>query len=398
MSCFGIFWQTATGPITTLINATRIAIDCTPACQQSGGIGRYVRELIAALPALDQTTSYRLFVSGASRPMPLPPVANFIWKPTPIPPRWLARVWHRARMPIPIEVFTGQIDLFHATDFVLPPTLPSTRTLLTVHDLSFVRVPQAASPPLRAYLNRVVPRSVKMADHILADSQATKDDLQELYDTAADKITVLYSGVSNHFQPVTDEALLERVKAKYRLTGIDYLLSVGTVQPRKNYSRVIRALASLRQQGCDLHYAIAGGKGWLEDEMRQTIAETKLGDAVHLLGFVDDDDLPALYSAARMLVIPSLYEGFGLPILEAMACGVPVIASNLSSLPEIVGKAGILVDPLDIDAIGDAILRIESDSRRRAFLIDAGRRQAKQFTWEKSARRLKSIYEGLLRA
>ena len=138
-------------------------------------------------------------------------------------------------------------------------------------------------------------------------------------------------------------------------------------------------------------------KGWLEDEMRQTIAETKLGDAVHLLGFVDDDDLPALYTAARMLVMPSLYEGFGLPILEAMACGVPVIASNLSSLPEVVGEAGILVDPLDIDAIRDAILRIESDSRR-AFLIDAGRRQAKQFTWEKSARRLKSIYEGLLRA
>ena len=381
-----------------MINATRIAIDCTPARQQSGGIGRYVRELTAALPALDQTTSYRLFVSGASKPLPPPPAANFIWKPTPIPPRWLARVWHRARMPIPIEDFTGQIDLFHATDFVLPPTLPSTRTLLTVHDLSFVRVPPAASPPLRAYLNRVVPRSVKMADHILADSQATKDDLQELYDTAADKITVLYSGVSSRFQPVADEARLDQVKTKYGLTGLDYLLSVGTVQPRKNYSRVIRALASLRQQGCDLRYVIAGGKGWLEDEMRQTIAETKLGDAVHLLGFVDDDDLPALYSAARMLVMPSLYEGFGLPILEAMACGIPVIASNLSSLPEVVGEAGILVDPLDIDAIRDAILRIESDSRRRAFLIDAGRRQAKQFTWEKSARRLKSIYEGLLRA
>ena len=377
-------------------NATRIAIDCTPARQQRGGIGRYVRELIAALPALDQTTAYRLFASGASRPLPPPPAPNFVWKPTPIPPRWLARIWHRARMPIPVEVFTGRIDLFHATDFVMPPTLPSTRTLLTVHDLSFVRVPQAASPPLRDYLNRVVPRSVNMADHILADSQATKDDLQELYGVAADKITVLYSGVNSRFQPVADEAVLKRVKAKYKLTGIDYLLSVGTVQPRKNYSRVIRALASLRRQGCDLRCVIAGGKGWLEDEMRQTIAETKLDDAVHLLGFVDDDDLPALYSAARMLVMPSLYEGFGLPILEAMACGAPVIAGNLSSLPEVVGKAGLLVNPLDIDAIADAILRIESDTQRRAFLIEAGRRQARKFTWEKSARQLQAVYKSLL--
>ena len=377
---------------------TRIAIDYTPACEQGGGIGRYVRELTAALARLDRGMEYRLFVSGASRPLPPPPASNFVWKPTPIPPRWLARAWHRARMPIPAEVFTGQIDLFHATDFVLPPTLPSTRTLLTVHDLSFVRVPQAASPPLKAYLDRVVPRSVKMADHILADSQATKDDLLELYSTAADKITVLYSGVDSRFQRITNAAVLEQAKAKYGLTGVDYLLSVGTVQPRKNYSRVIRALAGLRQQGYDLHYAIAGGKGWLEDEMHQTIAETRLGDAVHLPGFVDDDDLPALYSAARTLVIPSLYEGFGLPILEAMACGTPVITSSLSSLPEVAGKAGILVNPLDISAIGDAILRIESDSQHRAFLIDAGYQQVRKFTWERAARQLKSIYEHLLRS
>jgi len=377
---------------------TPIAIDYTPAREQSGGIGRYVRELAAALAALDRKTEYRLFVSGSSRPLPPPPAANFIWKPTPIPPRWLARVWHRARMPIPAEVFTGRIDLFHATDFVLPPTLPATRTLLTVHDLSFVRVPQAASPSLQAYLNRAVPRSVSMADHILADSQATKDDLLALYGADANKITVLYSGVDSRFQKITDVTVLRQARAKYGLIGISYLLSVGTVQPRKNYSRVVRALAGLRQRGYDLHYAIAGGKGWLEAEMHQAIAETGLGDAVHLLGFVDDDDLPVLYSAARALVIPSLYEGFGLPILEAMACGTPVITSSLSSMPEVAGAAGVLVDPLDISAIEAAVMRIESDSHYRAFLIDAGYQQARQFTWEKSARQLKSIYERLLRA
>ncbi len=376
---------------------TRIAIDYTPAYEQGGGIGRYVRELTAALSAVDERTAYHLFVSGASRHrLPPPPASNFVWKPTPIAPRWLARVWQHARLPLPIEAFTGRIDLFHATDFVLPPTLPATRTLLTVHDLSFVRVPQAASPALRAYLNRVVPRSVKIADHILADSQATKDDLLELYNTAEDKVTVLLSGVDERFQRITDAAVLQQARAKYGLTDLNYLLSVGTVQPRKNYSRVIRALAGLREAGYDLHYIIAGGKGWLEDEMHQTIAETNLTDFVHLLGFVHDSDLPALYSAARALVMPSLYEGFGLPILEAMACGTPVITSNLSSLPEVAGSAALLVNPLHTDEIGNAIRRIESDDDYRTVLIDSGYQQARKFTWEKSARQLKSIYDRLL--
>ena len=375
----------------------RIAIDYTPACQQGGGIGRYVRELTAALAAPGSEIEYRLFTAGACQQRPLLP-ANFLWRPTPIAPRWLTRIWHRARIPLPAEVFTGRIDLFHATDFALPPTLPATRTLLTVHDLSFVRVPQAASPPLRAYLNRVVPRSVRMADHILADSQATKDDLGAVYGVKADKITVLLSGVDSRFQRVADRDVLRRVRAKYGLTDCPYMLSVGTVQPRKNYSRVIRALASLRQQGYDLHYVVAGGKGWLEDEMHQTIRETGLGGFVHLPGFVDDDDLPGLYSAARLLVMPSLYEGFGLPVLEAMACGTPVIASNLSSLPEIVGQAGLLVNPRDVDEIAAAVVRLESDSRYRDALVAAGYEQAGKFTWKGAARQLQFIYENLLLA
>ena len=158
----------------------RIAIDYTPAIEQSGGIGRYVRDLTAALAGLDQANDYRLFVSGAAAGTLPPAAANIQWRPTAITPRWLARIWHRARLPLPVELFTGKVDLFHATDFVLPYTLPSTRTLLTVHDLSFVRVPEAASPPLKAYLDAVVPRSVERADHVLADSAATKDDLMEL--------------------------------------------------------------------------------------------------------------------------------------------------------------------------------------------------------------------------
>lgn len=374
----------------------RITIDYTPAYEQGGGIGRYVRELTSTLSQLDKITNYQLFVLGARiNDLPKPLSTNFIWKPTRITPKWSARLWHRARLPIPVELFTGQIDLFHATDFVLPPTLSTTKTLLTVHDLSFVRVPETASPSLKAYLDIVVPRSVKRANHILADSQATKNDLTDLYDTPESKITVLLSGVDKRFKP-TDISLVEQIRAKYGLNNTPFILSVGTVQPRKNYSRIIHALARLRQQGIDIHYAIVGGKGWLEDEMYQTIEDTNLQDYVHLLGFVDDEDLPALYTSSECLVITSLYEGFGLPILEAMACGTPVITSNSSSLPEVAGKAGILVDPLDINGITEAIYTVITDSAQRNQLIEAGYQQVKHFTWEQSATHLKSIYDRLL--
>ena len=272
---------------------TRICIDYTPAYEQGGGIGRYVRELTAALATQDHSSQYRLFVAGSTgKELPQPPGSNFEWRPTVLTPRWLARIWQRAQLPLPVETFTGLADLYHATDFVLPPTLPRTRTLLTVHDLSFVRVPDATIPSLRRYLESVVPRSVGRADHVLADSRATKNDLMEVYRTPSDKITVLYSGVDSRFGRVSNEATLARILDKYGLKDLQYVLSVGTVQPRKNYSRMIRALSELRDRGSDVHYAIAGGSGWLEDEMYRSIRESRMDDRVHILGFVSDQDLP----------------------------------------------------------------------------------------------------------
>ncbi|MCY3796594.1 MAG: glycosyltransferase family 1 protein [Chloroflexi bacterium] len=375
----------------------RIALDYTPAFEQTGGIGRYTRELTAALAAIDSSSSFRLFVAGAAKTqLPQPPAENFTWKPTRISAKWLARLWHRMGLRFPVEAFVGPVDLFHATDFVLPPTRTETRTLLTVHDLSFIRVPSTASPALKAYLDETVPRSVEAADHVLADSAATKSDLIDLYGTRADKITVLYSGVDSAFSQVSDPKELERMRVKYGLQQVSYLLSVGTLQPRKNYSRVIEALSEVRQMGQDLHYVVAGGSGWLEDEMRQTIERTEMNDCVHLLGLVEDRDLPALYSGARLLAMVSLYEGFGLPALEAMACGTPVVTSNLSSLPEVGGEAALLVDPYDTGAIRDAIVKLETDADRRAQLIQAGFLQVKRFSWMRAARQLRSIYDEML--
>ena len=373
-----------------------VAIDYTPAYEQGGGIGRYVRELVAALAREDRATEYRLFVAGARRArLPQTPGPNFIWRPTPISTTWFARLWHRARLPLPVEVFTGRVALYHATDFVLPPTLPGTRTLLTVHDLSFVRVPETASPRLKAYLDVVVPRSVHRADHILADSQATKDDLVALYNTPPGKITVLLSGGDARFRREDSPKRIEAVRAKYDLGQTPYLFSIGTVQPRKNYQRLIVALAALRGEGHDIQLVIAGGKGWLDDPIYEAMRVMAMEPYVRLIGFADDADLPALYSGALCFAFPSLYEGFGLPVLEAMACGTPVMTSNVSSLPEVAGDAALLVDPTDQEAITGALRRLIGDETLRQTLIARGYEQAARFSWTRAARELKNIYSQL---
>lgn len=373
-----------------------IGIDTTAAYEQGAGIGRYVRELIQALAAEDATTPYHLFVAGATRDrLPPPPGPNFSWRPTRITPLWFARLWHRLQVPLPVETFTGRVRLFHATDFTLPPVLPGTPTLLTVHDLSFVRAPETATPVLKAYLDRVVPRSVARATHVLADSQATKNDLIALYGTPADKITVLLSGVSAHFRRVEDPAARRAVRERYGIPPQPYIISVGTVQPRKNYARLMEALAKLGSDAADVHLVIAGGHGWLDSPIYGAVKSLELESRVHFTGFVEDADLPALYSDALCLAYPSLYEGFGFPVLEAFACGTPVVSSTLSSIPEVAGDAALLVDPYDVGALAAALRRMLSDPGLRADLVERGARQAAQFTWARTVRHLREIYRQL---
>jgi glycosyltransferase involved in cell wall biosynthesis len=375
----------------------RIGIDYTPAYEQGGGIGRLVRDLIHALAQHDHENAYRLFVAGWQDPPP-PLGDNFIWRGTRFRPKDLARLWHRLRLPVPIETFVGAVDLYHATDFVLPPVRKHTKTIVTVHDLSFVRVPEAASPSLKAYLDRVVPDSIARADHVIADSEATKRDIISEYGTNPAKITVLLSGIDARFQPENDSDRLQAVRAKYGIGEKPYFFSIGTVQPRKNYSRIIKALKCLRDDGYDVQLVIAGGRGWLEDEMYQTIAQTGIANAVKLIGFADDDDINALYSGSVGVVFTSLYEGFGFPVLEGLACGVPVITSNVSSLPEVAGDVALMVDPHDVDAIGDAMRRLLVDDALRQNMVERGFVHIQKFTWERSAKQLLNIYRKVLDA
>ena len=377
----------------------RIGIDVTSALTQGGGIGRYTRELVQALVATDSDSAYTFF--SAKRPLtlpvpnPLPTADNVQHRPAPLDERWLYRLWYRARLPLPVQWVTGQLDLFHSPDFVLPPVSGNIPTLLTVHDLSFIHYPENYPESLVNYLNKAVPWSVQRATHVLADSQATKRDLEQIWNVATDKITVLYSGVNGRFQPITDQTRQQTVREKYGLGQRPLLLSVGTVQPRKNYQMLIRAFAQVAD---DLPHnlVIAGGKGWLYDDMLAEIERQGIDGRVYFIGFVDDDDLPTLYSIASAFAFPSIYEGFGLPLLEAMACGVPVLTSNASCLPEVAGKATIQIDPRDESGWAQAISQILTDMDLRTKLVADGFRQARQFSWQKSAQQLLSIYRQLL--
>ena len=372
----------------------RIGIDYTAAVQQRAGIGRYTRGLVRALAEVDRGNEYVLFAAVSGRqPAEMDWPQNFRMRKVPLSDHTVAILWHRLRLPLPIEALIGVIDIFHSPDFVLPPTRAG--TILTVHDLSFLRHPECADPNLRAYLNKAVPRSVHRADVVLADSQNTKDDLVELLGVNPDKVEVVYPGVEGCFRPIEDEVLLEGVRRRYNLPS-RFILSLGTLEPRKNFARLIEAFANLQSAICNLqHLVIAGGEGWMYEPIYAKVKELGLGDSVLFLGFVPDEDLPALYNLADLFVYPSLYEGFGLPPLEAMACGVPVVASTRPSLPEVLGQAALLVDPLDVEGLAAAMERALEDEGLRETMVKRGLERAKGLTWRKAARRLLGIYESM---
>jgi len=373
----------------------RIGIDYTAAARQRAGIGRYTRELVGALLALESPHQYVIFAATGGLEDGGWRMENGEWKvewrTLPISDDWLARLWHRLRLPVPVEAITGPLDVFYSPDFVLPPTRRSTRTLLTVHDLSFLHCPEAFVPALRRYLERVVPRSIARADLVLADSAHTRSDIIALLGVPPARVQVLYGGVHPRFRPEAEPREQARLRARYGLGERPYVLSVGTLQPRKNYVRLMRAFTNLKPEEAELQLLIAGGRGWLYQDILAEAEE--YGDRVRTLGFVDEADLPALYRNAALFAFPSLYEGFGFPVLEAMACGVPVVCSNASSLPEVAGDAALLVDPLDADGLSGAMQQALEDAHLRRELVARGLAQAARFTWEQAARQLLAIME-----
>ncbi len=346
----------------------RIAIDasrCT--VQRVTGTENYAIQLIRALIGLNSQHDITLYFRDVPSPDLFPASDYVTYRVIPF-----ARVWTHARFAA--ELWRDQPDVTFVPAHTLPLFFPG-RAVVTVHDLGFRYFPQAHPARQRLYLDWTTRFSANRATMILADSQATADDLRQLYGVSSDKMRVVYPGINSLV--VGD---IKVIRQKYNLPE-RYFLFIGTLQPRKNIARLVQAYQLWQRQNLDdkAGLVLAGGKGWLFDP-----GWVQGVEGVHLTGYVDEADKGALYAGALALVFPSLYEGFGFPVLEAMQCGTPVVASNTSSLPELVGEAGLLVDPLNVEAISEAMQQIVTDDSLCQTLCDRGFKQMAHFNWEEA--------------
>ncbi len=355
-----------------------IAIDARLANEaKRAGVGNYCFEVLRALPHALPGARLRLYLDR-------PPATGFPVGPEeadirvlPSAAGWTHRVLSRALRRDPPEVFWSPV-------MQIPWRCPCP-SVATVHDLAFLSFPEHFTWKKRAFARVQARQAVRSAARFIADSEATRRDLVARYGVEAERVDVALLGCSAQFYPCTPEkiaALREQLGLPER-----YVLYVGRIQPRKNIPRLIEAFGEMLLRRPDLphHLVIAGDEGWM---IHSAIATAKASDAsgrIHLPGFIEEAGLPVLMSGADALVLISLWEGFGLPVLEAMACGTPVITSDRSSLPEVAGEAALLVDPYDTAALGQALEKVCTDEALRADLAVKGRRQAKRFTWDATA-------------
>lgn len=349
------------------------------------GTEQYTWELLRMLAQLDRRNAYRLYCN--QQPDHLPPLApNFALRSIPFP-----RLWTHARLSL--EMASEPPDVLFVPAHQLP-LVNAPRSVVTIHDLGFEHHPAAHTLAQRVYHRLFTRLSASRATHIIAISEATRRDLQQIYRVPAGKISVIYHGVDPRFQPLEDRTVVDQVMQGY---GIEppYLLFVSTIQPRKNVARLIEAFARARTVTGDrqLKLVLAGKRGWLTEQIERRANELGIADAVRFVGYVPHGDLPALLNGALGYVVPSLFEGFGMTVLEAQACGTPVLASNVSALPEVVGDAGLLVDPYDVAAIANGIVQLVMDRELRVRLRERGLEHAKHRTWETTARQTLAVLE-----
>jgi glycosyltransferase involved in cell wall biosynthesis len=370
-----------------------ICIDLSAAVHHRAGIGRYAQELTSALVALDRGHTYTAFYNRPADAKPDSPLDRLAritvpWDDKP----WRLRTMlaHVARHPQD-RLFPG-VDLFHATDHLLP-CLGRVPSVFTLYDLTYL-LTDTHSSLNRLFLTLMVPRFLNAADGVITISESARSDLLRNYAIEAEKVRVIYGGVSPDFRAAMPDEQA-RVRAKYGLPH-HYMLTVGTIEPRKNLSLLLEAYRSLPDRRRDIYLVIVGRRGWRSEEFFARLHQLRLEQRVVLLHSVPDADLPALYSMAELFVFPSLYEGFGLPPLEAMACGTPVVASNTSSLPEVVGDAGIRVDPHDVAALAEAMEAVLTNPDLAQRLAASGAERAARFTWQAAALATEQVYADVL--
>jgi glycosyltransferase involved in cell wall biosynthesis len=365
----------------------RIAFDGTTLTPGRTGVGYYTEHLLHHLAREVEATGDEIVVVS-NQP---------IDTQSPLPPHVRIHDGHR----FPIRIGWMQMraqraldalrpDVAHFTNGMMPIGSPVS-TIVTIHDMSLRLYPRC-HPVRRLLLNRPLMRvAIRQAASIVTVSDSARRDLLRLHGLAADRVSVVHEAASPVFRPITDRGWLDRVRSKYGLPE-RFVLYVGTIEPRKNLSRLVDAFAQARRRGIAHHLVCVGPYGWSSRDLSGRIDRLGITGAVHFTGYASFDDLPAIYNLAEFFAFPSLYEGFGLPVVEAMASGLPVITSNTSSLAEIAGTAAITVDPTDTDAIADAIVNVASDEALRADLALRGLRRARAFSWTQTAKEMLAVY------
>ena len=364
----------------------KIGIDLRLHAYAPGGISYYARRLALALAAQIAPESLTL-ISHRRDPDPVAVSgarSRAVWTP----PHHRFEKWS-----LGAEIALLNLDVLHSTDFI-PPAWGARRRVVTIHDLNFLHYPEFLDAEARHYYNAQIHWAVERADAVIVDSDATRRDLTALLDVAPERSTVVHLAADEQFRPLMPEQIAPHLARHGLVPG--YLLFVGVWDPRKNLSGLLQALGLWRARENVPQLVVAGRPGWLASEIHDKIASLGLQSYVRFLERPTMDELVALYNGALLVAVPSFYEGFGMTALEAMQCGTPVVVSNRASLPEVVGQAGIMIDPDSPDMIADACRRIAGDTELREQLREAGLEQSRRFSWAKTAAKTLEVYRAVL--
>jgi glycosyltransferase involved in cell wall biosynthesis len=367
-----------------------IGINTLAAHHIKTGIASYVSGLVGGLLRVDGDNRYTLFVSHENAVL-FPEDSSSCQKvfgPRIIDNTNVRVLWEH--MLLPWEIRRRGIDVLHSPTFV-SPAFCGVPSVVTIPDMNFFLFPKKHPALKRWYFHRLIPMAVRRAQKVIAISENTRRDVLGMLGLAADKVVTVYCGVNARFTSVRDEKHLTRIRQEYGLHS-PFVLFLGMLQPMKNLVRLIRAFSEIVRRGFPGLLVLAGRKGWGYAEAAAEVQTLSLGERVIFTGPIPEEGLPGLLSAAEIFVYPSLYEGFGLPPLEAMACGVPVVTSNSSSLPEVVGDAGLMVDPLNVGELAAAMWRALTDGDLRARLRARGFERVRRFTWDETARGTLEVY------
>lgn len=364
-----------------------IGIDCRLPTYQMGGISQYAIHLVQALGTMEGDNRFTIFHSRRER-RSFVPSGNTNFSRSNL----LTPCHHRyERLALAIELARHNLNVFHSTDFI-PPAKGTYRRVITIHDLNFLYYPQFLTPESRRYYARQIEWAVSSANHIIADSDATRRDLMTLLGVQPHRVTTVHLAANPVHSTIYSKAQIAQTASDLGLNP-GFILWVGTLEPRKNLPTLLRAYHRLRNEaGFTIPLVLVGGKGWLYEEIFRTIDELQLSNNIFHLSGITDTQLAHLYRLAGVLAMPSHYEGFGLPVLEAMHGGCPCVVSNRGSLPEVAGDAAILIDPDGDEDWFHALNRILVDTEFASSLSQAGLLQARKFTWQKTAAATLDVY------